>query len=110
MIRDKVDPDTHEPIKVAEYRLVHIGQAMGDKRVIKATEKSKEDKEGLSKTDWVIVKGMQRVRPGAEVRPTVQEAEKETTRQPDKETRRQGDKETGRQGDKEKPGTSPGGG
>jgi multidrug efflux pump subunit AcrA (membrane-fusion protein) len=51
----------------AEYRQVRPGQAIGGLRVIKAAEKDKQGKEGLAKTDRVIISGMQRVRKEAEL-------------------------------------------
>jgi RND family efflux transporter MFP subunit len=88
---------------VVGYRRVSVGQELHGLRVIK---------EGLAEGERVIVSGMQRVRPGAEVEVKVQPtpATPESplvrlltkTREGDKETRRQGDRETGKQGDKEK--------
>ncbi|HEV3263591.1 MAG TPA: efflux RND transporter periplasmic adaptor subunit [Gemmataceae bacterium] len=49
------------------YRPVTVGQAIGGLRAIKAAEKGKDGKEGLSPGELVIVSGMQRVRPGAQV-------------------------------------------
>ncbi|HZZ76930.1 MAG TPA: efflux RND transporter periplasmic adaptor subunit [Gemmataceae bacterium] len=50
-----------------EYRSVKLGQSIGELRVIRPADKGKEGKEGLSKTDRVVVKGMQRVRNGVAV-------------------------------------------
>jgi RND family efflux transporter MFP subunit len=90
------------------YRPVKLGQAMHGLRVIK---------EGLSQGERIVVSGMQRVRPGAKVQPTMQEPPKPPesplvkllTRLPgggDKDTRTQGHKETTKQG---VPPTQPGG-
>jgi RND family efflux transporter MFP subunit len=56
-----------ETVHVVEYRRVIPGQAVGGLRVIKAPEKGKEGKEGLSEGEQVIVIGQQRVRPEMEV-------------------------------------------
>ena len=48
----------------AEYRAVELGRRLGALRVIQS---------GLSKGDVIIVKGLQRARPGADVAPEVQE-------------------------------------
>jgi multidrug efflux pump subunit AcrA (membrane-fusion protein) len=87
------------------YRPVTIGQEIRGLRVIK---------EGLAPGEWVIVSGMQRVKPGTKVQKKEQPPPKPpesplsrlltqlpNTRQTDKETGRLGDKETRRLGDKE---------
>jgi len=88
--------------KRVQYRRVTTGPLQEDGlRVIS---------EGLKPDDWVVVGGLQQVRPHMEIRPEQtsmpslarQSGDKETGRQGDKETGRQGDKETGRQGDEEK--------
>jgi hypothetical protein len=45
---------------VVEKRLIHMGQLVDGLRVIE---------EGLQPSDWVIVNGLQRARPGAKVDP-----------------------------------------
>jgi membrane fusion protein, multidrug efflux system len=50
-----------------EYRTVKLGQSLKELRVIRAPEKGKEGKEGLSEGERVIVSGMQRVRKGVRV-------------------------------------------
>jgi RND family efflux transporter MFP subunit len=54
-----------------EYRPVKLGQAIAGLRVIQPPDKGKEAKEGLSKGERVVISGMQRVRPGAQVQATM---------------------------------------
>ena len=55
-----------------EYRSVKMGQSIQELRAIKAPDKGKEGKEGLSMGERVIVSGMQRVRKGVQVDATMQ--------------------------------------
>jgi len=55
------------------YRPVQLGQALQGLRAIKAPEKGKEDKEGLTESDRVVINGMQRVRAGSVVQVKMQE-------------------------------------
>jgi RND family efflux transporter MFP subunit len=85
------------PDRVVEYRRVKVGRLYDGLR---------ELTEGLKLGEKVVVNGLQRIRPKAEVEAEVvpmptPNADKETGRLADKETRRPGDKETGRPGDKE---------
>ena len=50
--------------KVVEYRAVEIGALIDQMRVIE---------KGLQPTDWVVVKGLLRARPGSTVKPKRQE-------------------------------------
>ena len=55
-----------------EYRLVKLGQAIGELRVIRPAEPGQEGKEGLAEGERFIVSGMQRVRKGVQVEATNQ--------------------------------------
>jgi RND family efflux transporter MFP subunit len=56
----KINPETEKTEDVVEYRKVKVGSLQDGMRVIES---------GIGPDDWVIVKGLQRVRPGVPVTP-----------------------------------------
>jgi hypothetical protein len=83
-----------------DYRRVKVGRIHDGLRVILPPEYKVEDGKkvfvhGLEPSERVVVNGLQRVRPGVEVRPQLVEMRAlSDPGQRDKETRRPGDKET----------------
>jgi RND family efflux transporter MFP subunit len=74
-VSDNKDDGSQQARDVVEYRLVTIGQAVKGLREIKEAKRDADGKvvEGLGKGERVIISGMQRVRPQAQVHATMQE-------------------------------------
>jgi len=69
-----------KPVKVAEKVRVKVGRLDGDRRVIDGVL----DNRKLGPDDWIVVEGLQRVRPGAEVNPReVKTASREPAARPE---------------------------